>query len=182
MAHGLLVPGILQTEEYARRVSSTYVPEDEISNVVNLRTDRQKTVFARAPEQDHILDEAVIRRHVGDAMPDQLRHLIELSLRPEITIRVIPFTKGPHFGMRGPFALLGFDVGLEDVLYLESARRGDLLIGGTDAETITGQGGAPIENIEEIARYQDGFASLSKIALEPEESRQFIERTARDMS
>ena len=182
MAQGLLVPGILQTEAYARLIAAAYSPEEDVPGVVNLRKKRQERISARKPDQEHILDEAVIRRHVGDAMPEQLRHLIELSDRPEITIRVIPFTKGPHFGMRGPFTILGFDVGLEDVVYLESARRGDLLIGGADGETVTGQGGAPIDLIEEIAKYRSGFARLGEIALEPEASRKLIEQVAYEMT
>jgi hypothetical protein len=183
MAQGLLIPGILQIEPYARLVSASYVPAERLDEVVSLRTERQETVLARAPDQCHILDEAVIRRHVGDAMHDQLRHLAELSERPEVTIRVIPFEAGPHFGMRGPFALLGFDAGLEDVVYLESARRGDLLIAGPGGETVSGRGeDAVADEAAEIAEYREAFDGLLKLALEPEDSLELIERTAREMS
>jgi transcriptional regulator with XRE-family HTH domain len=183
MAQGLLVPGILQNMAYARGVAAAYVPETGIEDVVRLRDQRQKTVFEKAPEQYHLLDEAVIRRKVGDAMPGQLRHLAELAERSEITIRIIPFKSGPHFGMRGPFALLGFAVALEDVLYLESARRGDLLIASPGGETVTGGGGDPTaDKTGVIAEYREGFDQIAKLALEPQESLEFIEQVAHDIS
>ena len=169
MSQGLLVPGILQTEAYARIVTGTYVPAEKVQAVVDLRLDRQENIFDRAPQQRHVLDEAVIRRRIGNAMPGQLRHLIELANRPEVDIRVIPFGAGPHFGMRGPFALLGFDVELDDVLFLESARRGDLLIPPVDvANTVSGSSAAEAPAmVDEIAEYQEGFEALFALALGP---------------
>jgi hypothetical protein len=181
MAQGLLVPGLLQTEAYARLITSTYSPPEKMESVVLLRLERQKEVFAKEPEQYHIIDEAVLQRRVGNAMPEQLRHLVHLAQQPKVTIRVIPFTAGPHFGLRGPFVLLGFDVPLDDVLYLESARRGDLLVSEQDA--VSGQGGATVDDAaDEIASYEDGFESLTKLALEPSDSLELIERIAEKMS
>jgi transcriptional regulator with XRE-family HTH domain len=184
MSQGLLVPGVLQTEAYARLVAATYVPPERVQAVVNLRLDRQESIFERKPQQRHVLDEAVIRRRVGTVMPAQLRHLIELSQSPEVDIRVIPFAAGPHFGMRGPFALLGFDIDLDDVLYLESARRGNLLISPPDiGRTFSGgDAGEASAMVDEIAEYQEGFEALLKLALEPEESIAMIERAAHEMS
>jgi transcriptional regulator with XRE-family HTH domain len=186
MSQGLLVPGILQAPSYARVVAATYVPADQIDGLVSLRIERQENIFdeENPPQQYHILDEAVIRRRVGNAMPEQLRYLIELSQRPEVDIRVIPFKVGPHFGMRGPFALLGFDVDLDDVLYLESARRGDLLIAGPDdGETVSGSpGGGASAKLDEIVEYQEGFDTLQKLALEPDASRELLDRAAKEMS
>lgn len=181
MAQGLLVPGILQTESYARIVTGAYVPADEVQPVVELRLERQENVFDRAPKQRHVLDESVIRRKAGDAMPGQLRHLRELADRDEIDIRVIPYDAGPHFGMRGPFALLGFDVDLDDVLFLESARRGDLLVPSFDiASTVSGSSTAEASAmVDEIGEYQEGFEALFALALEPRESMKLIERFAK---
>jgi transcriptional regulator with XRE-family HTH domain len=183
MSQGLLVPGVLQTEAYARIVAETYVRPEKVQSVVDLRLDRQENIFERAPQQRHVLDEAVISRRIGNAMPGQLRHLIELADRPEIDIRIIPFDAGPHFGMRGPFALLGFDVELDDVLFLESSRRGDLLIPPLDvANAVSGSSltEAPAM-VDEIAEYQEEFEALFTMALEPQESMKFIERAARDL-
>jgi transcriptional regulator with XRE-family HTH domain len=181
MSQGLLIPGILQTEAYARLINRTYLSPERVDAAVLLRLERQKEVFARSPKQYHILDEAVLWRRMGNAMPDQLRHLVELAQRPEMIIRVIPFTAGPHFGLRGPFVLLDFEVPLDDVLYLESARRGDLLVREEDA--VSGQASPGVDDAADvIADYEDGFEQLSKLALEREESLELIERAASQMS
>jgi transcriptional regulator with XRE-family HTH domain len=177
MAQGLLVPGILQTEDYARLITRTYAEPEEIDSVVMLRLERQEQLFARVPEQHHILDEAVLRRRVGDAMPGQLQHLVELARQPKIKIQVIPFEAGPHFGMRGPFVLLGFDVPLNNMLFLESGRRSDLIV--SEEEIIPIQGGPGIDDAaQEIAKYEDGFETLSRMALGHTESINLIEQIA----
>jgi transcriptional regulator with XRE-family HTH domain len=183
MSQGLLVPGVLQTEAYARVMAESYVGRENAQAVVDLRLDRQENIFERAPQQRHVLDDAVIRRRVGDAMPGQLRHLMELAERDEIDIRIIPFDAGPHFGMRGPFALLGFDVELDDVLFLESSRRGDLLIPPLDiANAVSGSSVAETPAmVDEIAKYQEQFETLFALALSPKESMKYIERMAREL-
>lgn len=181
MVQGLLIPGILQTEGYARLMTRAYALPEYVDSIVRLRLERQDEIIARAPEQHYLLDEAVLRRQVGDVMPGQLRHLVELARRPETTIRVIPFQAGPHFGMRGPFVLLGFDVPLDQVLFLESARRGDLI---ASEEGIVADGSARGADhaAATIAGYEDGFAALENIALDPAESVGLIERIAREAS
>ena len=98
MTDGYLVPGPLQTEEYMRALTSIYKPVGGLETMIGLRKARQKDLQARRPEQIYVLDEAVLRRRVGngDTMPAQLRHLVVLSTRPEITILIIPFAAGPH--------------------------------------------------------------------------------------
>jgi transcriptional regulator with XRE-family HTH domain len=183
MAQGLLIPGLLQIEEYARRVAATYVAPDRIDSVVSLRNERQKRVLARNTKQLYILDEAVIRRKVDSVMPRQLHHLAEVGERPDVTIRVIPFTAGPHFAMRGPFTLLGFDAGLDDVLYLESVRHGELVIASRGGETVAGHDSADERrNIGEIAEYIEGFDGLLSLALDAGQSADLIRRVADEMS
>jgi hypothetical protein len=184
MSQGLLVPGLMQTEDYARLVTATYAAPENVQKVVELRLERQETVQERRPHQVYILDEAVIRRKIGTVMPRQLEHLIQMSERPEIEIRVIPFAAGPHFGMRGPFALLEFDVDLDDVLFLESARRGDLLIPPPDAGKPVG-GGVSSEAValaEAISDYQEGFDALLKLAASPDETRTLLAKAAAELS
>jgi len=83
-----------------------------------------------------------------------------------------------HFGMQGPFVLLGFEGELEDVLYLESARRGDLFI-AENRDQLGGPNVPKFENpADQVAKYQDGFARLLKISLPPKESLELIEQTA----
>jgi transcriptional regulator with XRE-family HTH domain len=180
---GLLVPGLLQTEEYMRALAVTYPPAGGLETIVSLRKARQRGIAGRRPDQIYILDEAVLRRRVGDDMPTQLHRLVELSAKPEITILVIPFDAGPHFGMKGPFALLGFApaTGLEDVLYLESARRGDLVqTGGQIALASAGEARAAAVDAEkdDIAEYRAGFEGMLEQALSVDASADLIERIA----
>ncbi len=117
MSDGANIPGLLQTEPYTRTLVAAYGARGErIENIVALRKARQDKVASRKSEQIYILDEAALRRKVGETMPDQLRHLVALTDKPNITILVIKFEAGPHFGMRGPFVILNFDIGLDDCL------------------------------------------------------------------
>lgn len=172
MCQGLAVPGLLQTELYMRALMATYnLKPEEVQEAVELRLERQKKIAKRAPNQIYLLDETIIRRPIGDVMPDQLSHLLKVAEKPSVTIRIIPYTKGMHFGLKGSFVLLGFDR-LDDVLYLEGARRGDLLIGEREA---IGPGAPDPEHLAmELATYQDGFSSLLEIALEPGDSLEVI--------
>ena len=177
----LVVPGLLQTPQYSLQTMEAWgVPPAVIPPVIKLRQERQRRIAERRPEQSYILDEAVIRRPVGTAMHEQMRHLARIAQKPYITIRIIPFSRGMHFGLRGPFALLSFAGPLDAVLYLESARRGDLLI----VETRDQVAGPNVPKVEdpaaEVARYEDGYEGLLKIALEPDESLELIEQVARE--
>ncbi len=146
-----------------------------VNDLVGLRMQRQSMMASREkqPRQYFVLDEAVIRRHVGvredpDLMPAQLRHLVAMAERDNVTIEVIPFERGAHYGMQGPFTLLQFEAALGDVLYLESARRGDL--------TIADPAKSP-----EIAKYHEIFERLRQLSLGPEGSVELIKQVERDM-
>ena len=118
------VPGLLQTEDYARAVIMLgYSHPKEINRRVNLRMARQD-VLPRPdpPSLKMVLDEALLRRPLGGsrAMQAQLKHLIELSQRPNVTIQVIPFKAGGHAAAGGAFSLLSFaEHDLPDLVYLE---------------------------------------------------------------
>jgi transcriptional regulator with XRE-family HTH domain len=182
MSQPNVIPGLLQTPQYTLQTLEAWgVPPEAITRGIKLREERQRRVAERAPEQIYILDESVIRRPSGSSMSGQLRHLIRVAEKPSVTIRVIPFSRGPHYGMQGPFVLLGFEGELDDVLYLESARRGDLLIAET-REQLGGPNVPKFENpADEVAKYQDGFATLLQVALEPAESLALIGQIADDL-
>jgi transcriptional regulator with XRE-family HTH domain len=183
MAQSMQIPGILQTEDYARLTTGTYTAAEDVDSIVLLRLERQREVFARAPEQLHILDEAVLRRPVGDVMRRQLQRLMELARQPEITIRVIPLSAGPHSGLRGPFVLLGFDVPLGSMLYLESPRAQHENVAICEESIISNQGiFGTHDAAEEIARYEDRFEMLNAVALEPAESTRLLDQIAGEMS
>ena len=115
-------------------------------------------------------------------MPDQLRHLIALADKPNITILAIPFDAGPHFGTRGPFVILSFEFGLDDVLYLESVRRGDLII-DPGGQTLQGDSeDVAAAWVVHVANYQAGFQSMINTALDPAGSVKFFENVIREMS
>jgi hypothetical protein len=177
MAQGLLIPGLLQTADYARAAASIYASAEEVDSIVELRLERQRTVFARSPEQYHIIDEAVLRRRMGSAMPGQLRHLIQLAQQPQIAIRIIPFAAGPHFALSGPFALLSFDVPVGNVLFLEDPGRADLTV--CEGLIVSGEGAPRIDDAAAtIAAYEDAFESLAQKAFDQAGSITLLERIA----
>lgn len=122
----LLVPGLLQTEEYAREVITAveYNNPQNIDALVDLRMQRQETLVRQPPPDLHfIVDEAVIRRMVGgpDVTRRQLRHLREVVDYANITLRIVPFSAGMYPRLRVPYVLFEFpDPEDEDVLFLEN--------------------------------------------------------------
>jgi len=152
------VPGLLQTEDYACGVVMLrYSNPKEISRRVQLRMARQAILAAADPPSlTVVLDEALLRRPIGGprAMRAQLRHLIEMSQRPEVTIQVIPFKACGHAAAGGSFSLLHFaDYDLSDLVYLEQLTSAQYL----DAPDI-------------VARYLAVMEQLCTDALTPDES------------
>jgi len=118
------VPGLLQTEDYARGVIMLgYSNPKEIGRRVALRMARQAVLDRpEPPVLRTVLDEALLRRPIGGsrAMRSQLSHLIDMSQRPNVTIQVMPLQAGGHAAAGGSFSLLSFaDYELPDVVYVE---------------------------------------------------------------
>jgi len=118
------VPGLLQTEEYARAVTLlAYSNPKEIGRRVSLRMARQARLSGAEPVSlGMVLDEAALRRPIGGpaVMRAQLNHLIEMSQRPTVTIQILPFKVGGHAAAGGPFSVLHFaESDLSDIVYLE---------------------------------------------------------------
>jgi len=120
------VPGLLQTEEYARAVALLGHPSplaEDIERRVGLRMARQAVLSRPAPPHLWaVLDEAVLRRPVGrpGVMRGQLKHLLESAERSNVTVQVIPFQVGGHAAAGGPFSILRFaEPDLPDIVYLE---------------------------------------------------------------
>ncbi|MGD0246609.1 MAG: helix-turn-helix transcriptional regulator [Streptosporangiaceae bacterium] len=173
---GAVVPGLLQTREYAEVLTVNSVEdEDKVGPVVDLRLQRQAELAKREnpPRQTYVLDEAVVRRHVGihkdpAIMPAQLRHIVGRARSDErITIRVILFEAGAHAGLSGPFTLLDFDADVPELVYLDAGR-------GTISMIIGSEG--------TISEYAASFEALLEDALPADKSLEFIERAAEDMS
>jgi transcriptional regulator with XRE-family HTH domain len=121
-----LVPGLLQTQDYARTVIQLrhlQAPTDDVERRVALRMARQQ--FLTQPGAPHLwlaLDEAAVCRPMGSRMVHraQLQHLMEMAQRPNIALQVVPFHVGGPAVVGGPFSILRFsDPGVSDVVYLE---------------------------------------------------------------
>jgi hypothetical protein len=120
------VPGLLQTEDYARAVTLLGHPDapgHEVERRVGLRMRRQSLLTSEEPPHLWaVVDEAVLRRALGGApvMRKQLQHLLEVTEMPNVTLQVVPFELGGHAAAGGPFSILRFaDRDLPDVVYLE---------------------------------------------------------------
>ena len=160
----LFVPGLLQTEDYARAVITGVLPfasRDEVERRVEVRIERQEVLRDDNPAQLWgIVDEAALRRQVGSpaVMRAQFRHLMEASELPNVTFQVIPFDAGAHAGMPGSFIVLQFtEEAIPDVIYIDSMA-GDLFL---EAES-------------DVRRYKLIFEHLRAVAASPDASRSLL--------
>lgn len=131
----LLVPGLLQTEEYAHELFKFLRgPKNprRLDALVELRLERQE-LFTRPnpPELHFVIDEAVLRRRVGgyDVMKRQLERLLEATALSHVTLRVMPFAHGMYRGLRVPYMLFEYEDPADDnILYLEYPDREVVLV------------------------------------------------------
>ncbi|MFE7811790.1 helix-turn-helix domain-containing protein [Streptomyces sp. NPDC057433] len=165
-----LVPGLLQTPEYIRAVtvaSRQWQTADEIEHFVQVRLARQERLVSGSPLQLWaVLSEAVLLQQVGGAkvMSAQLEQLLTASEQSNVTVQVLPFSRGVHASMFGPYVVLGFpeEAALDVVL----------------ADNPTGS--MWLEREAEVARYQELFDAARTSALSPAESRTLIRRRAKE--
>ena len=165
-----VVPGLLQSEEYAIamiRAARLGDSDQEIARRVRVRMERQSLLIQDDPiDLWVVLDEAVVSRPVGgDAvMLDQLARLIDVARLPNVTLQILPFAAGAHAGMDGTFAILEFEEeGDADVVFTENAT-----------------GGLFLEKAEELGKYISIFEAIRTTALPPEESIGMIEMLAEE--
>lgn len=163
-----VVPGLLQTPEYARAVTRAAVdglPEERLDTLVEVRLARQDVLRAEPPlELSAVLDEAVLRREVGGAgvMARQLARLVEAARLPHVRLRVLPFAAGAHIGVTGPFVIFSF------------SSTSDLDVVVLDHLTSS----LHLERKEDLEAYTEAFNALVIHALSPEDSLDFIAATA----
>jgi hypothetical protein len=165
------MPGILQTEEYARAVHRAQLfnaSEEEIGRLVRVRMARQELLSPDdAPQLWLVLNEAVIHRMVGgrDVMQEQLKRLIEASRLPTMTLQVVPFSAGAHPAMDGSFQLLGFPEPSDpQIVYVEYHT-----------------GALYLEKVADVARYRLMFDHLRASALPVDASRNLMARAAEEL-
>ncbi|GGZ45836.1 helix-turn-helix domain-containing protein [Streptomyces bluensis] len=159
-----VVPGLLQTPDYARAVTRAAVkgvPEDKLDALVEVRIARQDVLRADPPlKLNALLDEAVLRREIGGpaVMARQLRQLCEAATLPQVRLQVLPFTAGAHVGVTGPFVIFSFSSASDlDVVVLDNLTSSHYL-----------------ERKEELKAYVEAFNALQIHALSPEESLDYI--------
>jgi hypothetical protein len=166
----LIIPGLLQTEEYATAVSLLYglnFNSRRVRNLVEVQMRRQELLLNRSnpPHLFFIVDEAAIHRLMGakDLRQAQLQKLIHITDRPEVTIEIVPFSIGLHRGMAESFSILEFDETSDsDVLYFESAR--DSIFSHDESG--------------EIAVYRELFEALRQMSLGPKGTRDYLAEIA----
>lgn len=161
-----MVPGLLQTEAYARAMLEVggLLPPAEVERIVAGRLRRQAILTGEKPPQFvAVLDEMVLRRPLGtrDVLREQLEHLVTAAESPYVQIRVVPADTPWYTGLAGPFILAWLHDGTE-VGYLDNQLRGqivsdrsDLVSLGRRWESITGEALSTrqsIELIKEVAK------------------------------
>lgn len=161
------IHGLLQTEDYAHAVVTAghkeHIPQEEVERRVALRQERQKLLLGEnAPHFLCVLDEAALRRPFGSRaiMDAQLRHLAEISERPNVTVQVVPFELGGHPAESGAFTLLRFpESDLNDIVYLEQLTSALYL-----------------DKRDEVAQYEQVLERLVDNSLSPSETREHLHR------
>lgn len=160
-----VMPGLLQTPDYARAVLQAIVPHrtpDEVEHLIEGRVARQRRVLAAEspPQFRAILDASVLHRVVGSraVMQAQLQRLIEMSHLPNVTVKVVPYEAGPLPVPNNKFIILSFsDAVLPDVVFVEGLT-GDLYMDRKD----------------DIDTYNSAFQALDQLAASPDQTRGMI--------
>lgn len=167
----LVVPGLLQTEGYARALvdaHGTVHTEDDAARRVEARMYRQEILQGDdAPRLHAIIDESVLRREVGGkaTMQGQLAHLADAARRPNVTVQVVPFASGAIMSMEGGFIILRFaDVLDGDVVSVDLLTRSLYL-----------------DDADEALRYRDAWESVLATAASPAISLEMITTAAEEM-
>jgi len=150
-----LVPGVLQTPDYARAVISAEHPDAaaaEIERRVELRMRRQQ--LDTPPRLWAVIDEGVLHRPVGGraTMGDQIERMMEAAQQPRVNVQVIPFSAGEYGSMGSSFSILSFNTPDAGVAYIEY-RYGALYLEG-----------------DQVSQYENLMAHLTAVALGPRES------------
>lgn len=165
-----IVPGLLQTREYAEALIAGALPETPVSDVekrVQVRLRRQERVVSTESPLRlwAVVDEAALHRVVGnkELMREQLEYLVEQSQLPHVTVQVLPFSMGAHPGITGHYAILEFpDTADSSVVYIEGVTS-DLYL----------------EKANDVHKYTVMYEHLRAQALNVEQTREFIQDVAK---
>jgi len=163
--HSAVVPGLLQTADYARAVHEAAVPEimtEVIDQRVEERLIRQQLLDRADPPQiEFVMDEAVLHRPVGGSavMREQLGQLLEVARRPNVKMQIVPFALGAHPALESDFIILKFKGQTPGIVYVEG------LVGHNY-----------LERADDVQRYLQVFERLCGIGLSPKDSATLISK------
>ncbi|MGW5644014.1 helix-turn-helix domain-containing protein [Saccharopolyspora sp. NPDC003752] len=163
----VLVPGLLQTSDYVRAVMrGSGVDAADIEARVAIRIGRQEILTKPTPVVFHaLIDASVLRRVVGGprVMAEQLRHILKMARRRNVTIQVIPEEVATHPGLEGSFVLLEFPKA-RSIVHLEQRRLGAFL-----------------DEPADVADYEKVLDTLQRVALSPADSAKLIATRADEL-
>ena len=163
--HSAVVPGLLQTADYARAVHEAAVPEimtEVIDQRIEERLIRQQLLDRADPPQiEFVMDEAVLHRPVGGSavMREQLGQLLEVARRPNVKMQIVPFALGAHPALESDFIILKFKGQTPGIVYVEG------LVGHNY-----------LERADDVQRYLQVFERLCGIGLSPKDSATLISK------
>jgi transcriptional regulator with XRE-family HTH domain len=162
------VPGLLQTEDYALAVIQlgAFSPA-ETDRLLYLRKERQRRFTSGGLRLLAIIDECALRRPIGSVglMRAQLEHLLEISVRPALTIQVTPFLTGASYAAPGSFSILSFATDdLPDVVYVEQLTSAMYL-----------------DKRADVDRYSEAMDQIRKTSYTPEQTKELIRTMLTDM-
>jgi transcriptional regulator with XRE-family HTH domain len=166
------VPGLFQTEDYARAITVAFdprQPDEIVDQYVASRADRFKILEgANPPHMWAVLSEGVLHRQVGgrEAMAAQLERIAEIAAMPTVAVHVIPFSAGAHAAMGSSFILLQLPDRLHAarIVYLEELASADYL-----------------DQSRDVRRYSLAFDRLVSAALDARASVELIDRVRREL-
>ncbi|MGH3838995.1 MAG: helix-turn-helix domain-containing protein [Pseudonocardiaceae bacterium] len=167
----MLVPGLLQTREYAeiliRNAATADTLEEKIERMIGLRMTRQQILGGDAPVSfTTVVDESVLRRVIGnpEVMRGQLTKLLEVAERPNVEVRVLPLRRGAHAGLDGSFWLYEMPDLYPDVAYVDNLA-----------------GAVYVEEDAAVDRFRQAYHQLSAAALDGKESAALIVAAAKEL-
>jgi transcriptional regulator with XRE-family HTH domain len=162
------VPGLLQTEDYALAVIQLGAfSQAETDRLLYLRKERQRRFTSGGLRLLAIIDECALRRPIGSVglMRQQLEHLLEITVRPGLTIQVTPFLTGASYAAPGSFSILSFATDdLPDVVYVEQLTSAMYL-----------------DKRADVDRYAEAMDQIRATSYTPEQTKELIRTMLTDM-
>jgi hypothetical protein len=160
--HPFMLPGLLHTEEYATALLELLGDPARTQRIVDLKTKRRRQLFADPSIQaEFILNEEALHRWIGgrDTMRRQLQSIHDEAKRPNVIVKIVPFSAGAHHGLCGPFTAVRIDGLNEKVVFLEGMNGDQLLRDGQ----------------KETDRYDKYIDELNQCALTDQDVDDFLE-------